>query len=120
MPDELEKAVSKVEDRVEKAEAKIEDLEDRVSIVENILNSNETQIKRLQSHIESELGLTRKDVIRFEERMFGKGDDEYGGRFGQLTKRLYRMEVVLLSIGMSATILAFLFAAFQFMDKASK
>ena len=103
MPDEIVPRVEKVEEKVEKLEVRVDNVEAKID-----------QGGRIQSDIQSEVGLTRRDIGRVEEKLFGKGDDEYGGRIGQITKRLSKLEMAILSIGGAAAIVMFLFMAYQF------
>lgn len=89
--------------RVGKLEVKVEKLED--------------QTNRIESHIQSESALARRDILRVEKRMFGDEDAEYGGKIGSINKRIYRMEIWFLALICSAGILGFVFVAWQFINK---
>lgn len=99
---------------------RVEKLEDSVDALEGRVEGVELQIGRITSHIESEIGLARKDVGRIEKRLFGEGDDEYGGRFGQMTRRIYKIEMAVLSLGGAAAIILFVLAVYEFFMKAAK
>lgn len=88
-PKSVEQRLVRIETRLARIEeskaerVQVDDLEERVS-------NAETQIGRVTAHIESEVGLARKDVLRIEDKLFGDGSKEFGGAIGELRNRFWK------------------------------
>lgn len=105
---------NKIESKLVVHDNQIKQLKDDTKSLDNRVSVTESQIGRISSHIESEIGLARKDITKIDEKLFGKGEDEYGGRFGQFSKRLYKLEMTILSLGGAAAIIIFAIALYTF------
>ena len=78
--------ISEYEEFKKDVRLEIETLKARTSDVEY-------QVERFSSHLESEMGLARRDIERIETKLFGKDDDNiYGGRLGQLAEAQHKFE----------------------------
>lgn len=96
--------------RVDKVEGEVQELDKRVTSVED-------QVGRITSHIESEVGLARNDLAKIDKKLFGEPDEEYGGKLGHISRKIYRMEVWFLAMICSSAILLFLFAVYQVLNR---
>lgn len=103
--DNQEQANNLFESRFVHIETRLTQIEgtkaDRVHMVEleERVSNNESQINRLTSHIESEIGLARKSTERIEARLFGDGSKEFQGAIGEIRMRLWKIALTQAAIG---------------------
>jgi hypothetical protein len=88
-------------------------LEERVNELEEDVKDHDFQLGRLTSHIESEVGLSRKDIARIEKKLFGEEDDFYGGRIGQLAKAQHQISLKIAYASGGIALLIFLLQLFR-------
>lgn len=85
----VERRLIEIESRLTHFE---EDKADRVQLVEleERVSETESEIKRLTTHIESEISLARRSTERIELKLFGDGTKEFGGAIGELRQRFWK------------------------------
>lgn len=107
-------------DRIDKLDEKVEKVKDDVVKLDRRVGDLETQLSRLISHVESEVGLARNDLARIEKKLFGEEDVEFGGKVGFLTRDINSMKIWFKAVISAAGIIVFLFGVYEFATKILK
>ncbi len=90
--------LDKIDEKLDQYEEKCKGFNVLIDNLQGRAERLEGQLNRINSHLESEMGLARRDLLRIEERLFGKGDTEFTGAIGEIRRKLRKNDQLMWSV----------------------